>query len=147
MYKHILVAVDATAESAGVLAHTAALAVSQDAAVRVLHIQAVDVVGGGTLGVVQAEPDDEARRIVTDAVETLRAAGVSNAEGWAGETLRSDVADTVVKHAREYGADLLVLGARRHQGLAAMFLGSVSDTVVHSAPCPVLLVPEAARAA
>lgn len=142
MYQRILVAIDATAESADVLAHAGRLAVSQHAAVRVLHIQTVDVVGGGTLGsVVQAEPDQDAAKVVTDAVETLRAAGVSAAEGWAGETLRSDVADTVVKHAKEYHADLLVLGARRHHGLAALFFGSVSDTVIHHAPCPVLLVP------
>lgn len=142
MYKRILVAVDATAESADILAHTAGLAVSQQAAVRVLHIQTVDVVGDGTLGnVIQAEPDEDARKVVTDAVETLRAAGVSDAEGWAGETLRSDAAETVVKHAQEYGADLLVLGTRRHHGLAGVFFGSVSDGVVHHAPCPILLVP------
>ncbi|HSA49416.1 MAG TPA: universal stress protein [Yinghuangia sp.] len=142
MYQRILVAVDATPESAGVLAHTAELAVSLGAAVRVLHIQTIDVVGGGTLGnVVEAEPDEAAKKLVTDAVETLRAAGVENVEGWAGETLRSDVADTVVKHAKDYGADMLVLGARRHHGLSGVFFGSVSNAVSHHAPCPILLVP------
>lgn len=42
--------------------------------------------------------------------------------------------------AHTWGADLVVLGRRGLRGLAEMFLGSVSNYVVHHVPCSVLVV-------
>jgi nucleotide-binding universal stress UspA family protein len=143
MYDRILVAVDATPETQAVLARTSALARLSGATVRVLHVRTVDVVDGAGIGAfVEEETEDEATEVVRDAVGELRRQGVGQVEGWSGETVRGDVANTVIAQVKDFGADVLVLGARRHGGLASLFLGSVSDTIVHRAPCAVLLVPE-----
>ncbi|MBE9048433.1 universal stress protein [Pleurocapsales cyanobacterium LEGE 10410] len=47
---------------------------------------------------------------------------------------------TICDFARSCGADVIVLGRRGHSGLQELFLGSVSNYVVHHAPCSVLLV-------
>ncbi len=42
--------------------------------------------------------------------------------------------------AHSYGADLIVMGRRGHSGLMELFLGSVSNYVLHHAPCSVHVV-------
>ena len=46
----------------------------------------------------------------------------------------------ILSLAQDWGADLIVLGRRGRQGLAEMFLGSVSSYIIHHAPCSVLVV-------
>lgn len=46
----------------------------------------------------------------------------------------------ICDRARDWGADLIVIGRRGHQGLTEVVLGSVSNAVVHHAPCSVLVV-------
>ena len=47
---------------------------------------------------------------------------------------------TICDFARSCQADVIVIGRRGHSGLKEMLLGSVSNYVVHHAPCSVLLV-------
>ncbi len=48
----------------------------------------------------------------------------------------SEICDT----ARNWGADLVILGRRGLKGLSEFFEGSVSNYVVHHAPCSVLVI-------
>lgn len=42
--------------------------------------------------------------------------------------------------ASQWGADLIIVGRRGRSGLSELFLGSVSNYVLHHAPCTVLVV-------
>ena len=49
-------------------------------------------------------------------------------------------AEDIVRLAREIKADLIVIGTHGRHGLSRVFLGSVAERVVRTAPCPVLTV-------
>jgi nucleotide-binding universal stress UspA family protein len=49
--------------------------------------------------------------------------------------------------AREFEADIIVVGTRGHAPIAGLLLGSVTQRLLHIAPCPVLAVPTGKRAA
>lgn len=53
----------------------------------------------------------------------------------------------ICRLADEWGADLIVLGRRGRSGLAELFLGSVSNYVLHHAPCSVQIVHIPAKVA
>jgi nucleotide-binding universal stress UspA family protein len=78
-------------------------------------------------------PTADVDAILRDAEELADARGLK----WASEAREGDPAKVLVDLADEHGADLLVVGS---QGMQRRVLGSVPNTVTHSARCSVLLV-------
>jgi len=102
----------------------------------------VDVVGGGHAGgvVSPAEADQadtksrlDGQRLLDQTVTDLAVSGVETVvlDGQPGPAL-CDLAATLP-------ASVIVLGTRGRSGLRRAMLGSVSDHVVRSAPCPVVV--------
>lgn len=56
-----------------------------------------------------------------------------------GAAVEGPPAEVLVRAART--AEMIVVGNRGRGGVASALLGSVSQDVVHRAPCPVLIVP------
>lgn len=54
------------------------------------------------------------------------------------------VAETLLRIAKERDAAVLVVGAHGHSAWREMLLGGTTRQIVHSAPCPVLVVRDAA---
>ena len=50
------------------------------------------------------------------------------------------IAISIQEAAREFGADMIVMGTHGRTGLAHVFLGSVAERTLRNAPCPVLTV-------
>ncbi len=85
-----------------------------------------------------------ARGLLDEHTEQIRAAGGSIAEVHL-EVGRPD--EGIVRLAETLGAGLIVMGSRGSGGVRRALLGSVSDSVVRHAPCPVMVVrPEKKRA-
>jgi nucleotide-binding universal stress UspA family protein len=73
------------------------------------------------------------REILSRAEDQMRREGVDCTT----RVEEGDAADVLVELASECGADLLVIG---NKGMQRRVLGSVPNTVAHSAPCSVLVV-------
>ncbi|MBV9323906.1 MAG: universal stress protein [Chloroflexi bacterium] len=54
--------------------------------------------------------------------------------------IANSVPEAIVTNAAEHECDLIVMSSHAHTGAARAFLGSVTDAVVRSAKCPVLVV-------
>jgi nucleotide-binding universal stress UspA family protein len=57
-----------------------------------------------------------------------------------GEVLHGFPAETICAHAEEGGYDLLVMGARGLSSIQRLLIGSTTEAVLRSSPCPVLIV-------
>ena len=49
--------------------------------------------------------------------------------------------NNILLAAREFKADLIVIGGHHHGHLYEYFFGSSTDSIIRTAPCPVLVVP------
>lgn len=83
----------------------------------------------------QAELEKVAKAAVERAATFAGDAGVS-----ATTTVREGLAsDEIVKEAKDWGADCVVMSTHGRSGIGRLVLGSCAGRVVHDAPCPVLM--------
>jgi nucleotide-binding universal stress UspA family protein len=119
-----------------------AVALATQCAARLLVVTVIDPRPRGGRRV---RPVEERERLSEAARSVaLRArAGGANASFlvWDG-----DPAESVIASAEAEGADLIVVGSHRRNRVGRAILGSVSDEIVRSAPCPVIVVPPPALA-
>ena len=87
---------------------------------------------------------DRAREEIRERARELaeRVAGWLREQGLTAEAAVRDgePGPAIVEEAKEWDADLIVVGSRGHTGLRRMLEGSVSRYVVDHAPCPVEVV-------
>lgn len=137
-YERILVGVDLGEHSERVLRRAREVARVSGAKLRVLHVVEyvpVEPMGEALLPAVNIEEElvSGARTRLTELTDAV---GLAEAE-------RSVVAGTIkaelVREAREWAADLVILGSRERHGLA-LIVNLTEDAVLHGAPCDVLAV-------
>lgn len=54
-------------------------------------------------------------------------------------TLTGEAADSIVRYAREKQSDLIIMPSHSRTGIRRLVLGSVTQNVLHDAPCEVLV--------
>jgi nucleotide-binding universal stress UspA family protein len=92
----------------------------------------------GSIERIRKEMTTEAERLTHEYAETLRTSGLTS------ETVvrYGDARSVIVDEAKEWDADLVVVGSHGHTGLKRWLLGSVALSVVGHAPCSVEVVRE-----
>ena len=88
---------------------------------------------------IQENLEQEVRKLLDAEVEQVKAAGGTVVGAHFGMG-RPD--EEIVKLAEEIGAGLIVMGSRGRGGVRRSLMGSVSDSVVRHAHCPVMVVRE-----
>jgi nucleotide-binding universal stress UspA family protein len=106
---------------------------------RVLHLNLRESYGGRRFPL---ETDATASYAAEAAVFELRMAGMA-ASGQVRHVLIGKTAEAITAEAKEWGADLIILGPSRRGQLASRLRGSVTLNVLQHAPCPVLVASPA----
>lgn len=142
-FQKILLATDSSPESEAALAVAASFAQTSRACVRVVHVWNLEV--HHRHGVWDVEMRSEAEKLIGDAVKRLRASGVEAD----GEVVRADtghVAAAVAQAARQFDADLVVIGSRGLSDWQSLTRHSVSHALLTKIDRPVLIVHGTATA-
>ncbi|WP_372891505.1 universal stress protein [Rhodosalinus sp.] len=90
-------------------------------------------------------PDDRAARLIAAVGDAIVARAATRAEGAAAQDIRTrvvqgDHADAIVDAAADEGARMIVVGRRGLGRFRGAVLGSVSQKLLHQAPCTVVAV-------
>jgi len=147
MYKRILVPVDGSSTSIRGLDEAIGLAKLGGGSLRLVHVLDRVVFPGGETYTVDVFGllREAGERILQKMKAHAAAAGV-DASTFLSEVLPGRVCDVVVEQAKEFGADLIVLGTHGRRGVSRLLVGSDAEQIVRVAPVPVLLVREASTA-
>lgn len=136
-FHRILLATDGSAQASAAVAVTASFAHASSAAVRVVHVWSLEVHHRN--GVWDVEMLSEAEKLIEQTTERLRAAGVQ-AEGTISRADSQHVAMAVAEAARDFDADLVVVGSRGLSDWQSMRKHSVSHQLLSALDCPLLVV-------
>jgi nucleotide-binding universal stress UspA family protein len=144
-YKRILVPVDGSPTARIGLREAVRLAKDQKAALQLVHV--VDEHGAlMTSGEVGAYLADlipllrkQGRDVLRVAEKLVRREGLTCSTVLL-ETLVGPAADLIVRQAKRWRAELIVIGTHGRRGVRRLVLGSDAEQIVRTSPVPVLLV-------
>ena len=139
--KNILVPTDLSEGAEEALDYACELARKLDATIHLVNVIGIPAIGVPELGVaITATLIDQMIADNQKAIDELAARKCSSAR--MGQVLlkTGDARDLINQTAIEVGADLIIIGTHGRRGVKRALLGSIAETVVRSAPCPVLTV-------
>ena len=142
MYERILVPVDGSPMSTQGLDEAIKLAKLTGACLRLVHVvdqltfaTGYEIYTGDVIGMLR----EAGEQILGVAKARAQAGGIA-ATTFLCETFGTRVCDLVIEQAKEWQADLIVIGSHGRRGVSRLLLGSDAEQVVRMAPVPVLLV-------
>lgn len=141
MPRSILVPIDFSQGAETALDYAVELAGKLDAKVHLLNVIGIPALGVPELGIALTSTVIE--QLIADNQAGLeKLAAARRATGRIGELVlkTGDARDVINQTCTELKIDLLVMGTHGRRGLSRALLGSVAESVVRTAPVPVLTV-------
>jgi nucleotide-binding universal stress UspA family protein len=146
MYKNIMLALDGSKISDSLVEEVIKFTKGQSVNLRIVHVVDESFVhyGGPSfdyLSIIAAYRQD-GEKILINAAKKIASQSSTKPETSILELkpLQGRVAEVIIEAAKEWPADLLVIGTHGRRGFSRLFLGSVAENVVRIATTPVLLV-------
>jgi nucleotide-binding universal stress UspA family protein len=149
MFHRILVPIDGSPTSNRGLEEAIDLASDQKAKICLLHVVDELVVTGVADGMMYMPPSyideftralrENGKKLLAGAEAKVRKHGI-DVEVVLLETVGRRVADLIIKQAKKWRADVIVLGTHGRRGLSRVVMGSDAEMVLRETPVPVLLV-------
>lgn len=144
MYNKILVPIDGSATSMRGLQEAIKLAKQEGATLRLVHVVNELILFG-----IEGPP-----MVYSDLLQSLRETGNSTLkkaeavvrehgiepQGIILEAVGGRAADHIVEEAKQWAADLIVMGTHGRRGMSRLAMGSDAELVLRSATVPVLMV-------
>jgi nucleotide-binding universal stress UspA family protein len=144
MYQRILVPVDGSQTSFAGLREAIKLAKDQQATLRLVHVVDEFVMDSAyppayDFPVFQQALRETGQRTLDKGVAMASEQGIT-AEAHLVETIGGNTAELIVTAARQWPADLIVMGTHGRRGVRRLLMGSDAGLVVHTSPVPVLMI-------
>lgn len=131
----IVFATDFSHPSDAALPHAAALARQKGAKLLIVHVEEPPLAyGGGELYYGIPEPDPARIRAMLEAVRPA-----DPTLPFEQRLAMGDPAAEICRIASDEGAEMIVIGTHGRSGLFRLVMGSVAESVLRRAPCPVLV--------
>jgi nucleotide-binding universal stress UspA family protein len=142
MFKTVIWATDASEAAEAALPFAKELVEESGGRLIVVHSNEILHGRAGGHPVLADEVDLEAR--IEAEVEELRKEGIDATFKLVSGTA-ADPAHSIAEVASTFEADVIVIGTRGHGPVVGVVVGSVTQQLLHLAPCPVLAIPPATR--
>lgn len=144
-YRRILVPVDGSKPSNLGLREAIRLARGQRAKLQLVHVVDLQVVmlsaaeAGAALEPLMRSLREGGRRILRNAASLAKRQRVACTSALL-ETLTRPASGLIVRQAKKWRADLIVIGTHGRRGVSRLVMGSDAEQIVRTSPVPVMLV-------
>ena len=138
MFEKIAVAIDGSTFSRAAVTAAGGLAAKTGSTVEVVHVHEHDFIPSKAGMSPDLETPEEARAVVAEAMDQLKAMGVT-AHAHILQAPTREVAGTIIECAEANDVDLIVVGRRGLSSLTGMLVGSISNKLIHAAKVPVMV--------
>jgi len=138
-FKQILVPIDFSEHSTAAFKVAVEIAKAFHSKIHLLHCYQIQPGGISPYGI--AIPSDyftELHEAASRQLEEWQEKHVPAGVSVEASTISEAPSESIVKTAKEIGADLIVMGTRGLSGFKHVMLGSVAERTVRLAPCPVM---------
>ena len=143
MYQRILVAIDGSDTSNLALEEAIKLAKDQHSALRLFHVvdltMAYSLVEAPHVFEYQKAMETAGQQVVAECSAVARKAGIEF-DAKCVVTFAKHIYDVIEEEAKEWAADLIVIGTHGRKGIRRLLLGSVAEGLTRVSSKPVLLV-------